>query len=59
MAQLDPLGINHADLDATEAPELQLSTYRFGNQNDTSSVLINVLDQSDSLHLALVPLTIP
>lgn len=33
MAQLDPLGINHADLDASEAPELQLSTYRFDEKD--------------------------
>ena len=32
IADLDPLGINQADLDATVAPELQLSTYRFGNE---------------------------
>ncbi|EFX79624.1 hypothetical protein DAPPUDRAFT_197428 [Daphnia pulex] len=29
IADLDPLGINLADLDATIAPELQLATYRF------------------------------
>lgn len=40
MAQLDPLGINHADLDASEAPELQLSTYRFGKTVDKVFCLV-------------------
>jgi len=33
LAELDPLGINQADLDATIAPELQLASYRLGKEN--------------------------
>jgi hypothetical protein len=58
IADLDPLGINLADLDATIAPELQLATYRFGKKTKQKnhSSLANFFALFNPLDLVLVVL---
>jgi len=48
LADLDPLGINRADLDPSTAPELQLTTYALGMDLDVFGFPVSKLPSFES-----------